>query len=110
MAKGYRLIATFSHHALLARPCAWVWGAARCTELSAGVRCSTRFALAWPTGLSRAAKLDLQALVELAADYEAANMPSAAADLRRRLEWYRVSLGEINSGERRHTIGIEPRT
>jgi hypothetical protein len=35
------------------------------------------------------AKLDLQALAELAADYEAANMPSAAADLRRRLDHYR---------------------
>ena len=34
------------------------------------------------------AKLDLQALAELVADHEAANMPSAAADLRRRLEYY----------------------
>jgi hypothetical protein len=35
------------------------------------------------------AELDLVALSALAADYEAANMPCAAAELRRRLEWYR---------------------
>ena len=34
--------------------------------------------------------LDLQALAVLVADYEAANLPSAAADLKRRLEWYRA--------------------
>jgi hypothetical protein len=33
--------------------------------------------------------LDLEGLAILAADYEAANMPSMAADLRRRLEHYR---------------------
>jgi len=32
--------------------------------------------------------MDLEALAVLAADYEAANMPCAAADLRRRLGWY----------------------
>jgi hypothetical protein len=34
-------------------------------------------------------ELDLQALEALAADYETAGLVSAAADLRRRLEWYR---------------------
>jgi hypothetical protein len=34
------------------------------------------------------AKLDLEALAKLAADYEAAHMPCAAANLRRRLEHY----------------------
>ena len=34
-------------------------------------------------------KLDLEALAVLAADYEAAELPCAAADLRRRLEYYR---------------------
>ena len=34
-------------------------------------------------------ELDLEALAALAADYEAADLPAAAADLRRRLEWYR---------------------
>jgi hypothetical protein len=33
--------------------------------------------------------LDLKALEELVADYEAAEMPCAAADLQRRLAWYR---------------------
>ena len=33
--------------------------------------------------------LDLGALAALAADYEAANMPCAAADLRKRVEYYR---------------------
>jgi hypothetical protein len=33
--------------------------------------------------------LDLQALAALVEDYEAANLPSAAADSKRRLEWYR---------------------
>ena len=33
-------------------------------------------------------EMDLEALAILAADYEAANMPSATADLRRRMEWY----------------------
>jgi hypothetical protein len=36
-----------------------------------------------------APKMDLEALEILAADYEVANMPSAAAELRMRLEWYR---------------------
>ena len=36
--------------------------------------------------------LDLDALACLAADYAAAGLPCAAADLRRRLEWYRNSL------------------
>jgi hypothetical protein len=36
-----------------------------------------------------APKLDLEALSILAADYEAANMPCAAADLWRRLDCYR---------------------
>jgi hypothetical protein len=35
-----------------------------------------------------APEMDLEALQVLTADYEAANMPSAAADLRRRLEYY----------------------
>ena len=34
------------------------------------------------------AEVDLAALAILAADYEAANMPSMATDLRRRMEWY----------------------
>ena len=34
--------------------------------------------------------LDLVALAALVDDYEAADMPCAAADLRRRLEWYRA--------------------
>jgi hypothetical protein len=33
--------------------------------------------------------LDLKALEELVADYETADMPCAAADLRKRLEYYR---------------------
>jgi len=33
--------------------------------------------------------LDLEALAVLTADYEAANMPCAAADLRKRVEYYR---------------------
>ena len=37
-------------------------------------------------------ELDLQALAVLLADYEAAGLPSAAADLRRRLEAYRAKL------------------
>ena len=36
-----------------------------------------------------APELDLEALANLATDYEAADMPSAAADLRRRLDYYR---------------------
>jgi hypothetical protein len=36
-----------------------------------------------------APEMDLEALDNLAADYEAANLPSAAADLQRRLEHYR---------------------
>jgi hypothetical protein len=35
--------------------------------------------------------LDLDALSALAADYESAHLPCAAADLRRRLEWYRLT-------------------
>jgi hypothetical protein len=35
------------------------------------------------------AEMDLEALKVLAADYEAANMPCATADLRKRLEYYR---------------------
>jgi hypothetical protein len=34
-------------------------------------------------------RLDLEALARLVEDYEKAEMPCAAADLRRRLEWYR---------------------
>ena len=34
-------------------------------------------------------ELDLEALRKLVEDYEKAEMPCAAADLRRRLEWYR---------------------
>ena len=34
-------------------------------------------------------EIDVEALAVLVADYEAANMPCAAADLRRRLEYYR---------------------
>jgi len=49
--------------------------------------------------------MDLEALDILAADYEAANLPSAAADLRRRLDWYRVSMEEVNR-ERSCAIGI----
>jgi len=40
-----------------------------------------------------APRLDLEALAVLAADYEIANMPCAAADLHRRLKYYRE--GEI---------------
>ena len=36
-----------------------------------------------------ASQMDIQALAALAADYEAANMPNAAVDLRRRLVHYR---------------------
>jgi hypothetical protein len=36
-------------------------------------------------------EMDLQALRVLVDDYEAAGMPCAAADLSRRLEWYRAS-------------------
>jgi hypothetical protein len=39
--------------------------------------------------------LDLPALERLVADYEAAGLPSAAASLRRRLDWYRS--GKIQS-------------
>jgi Trk K+ transport system NAD-binding subunit len=39
--------------------------------------------------LLEAPALDLDALAALTADYESANMPCAAAELRRRLEWYR---------------------
>ena len=39
-------------------------------------------------------ELDLEALVRLAADYEVARLPFAAADLRRRLEWYRADQGQ----------------
>ena len=43
--------------------------------------------------LLEASVLDLDALAALAADYEAAtNMPCAAAELRRRLEWYQIAL------------------
>jgi hypothetical protein len=35
--------------------------------------------------------LDLDALAALAADYESANMPCSAAELRKRLEWYRLT-------------------
>ncbi len=35
--------------------------------------------------------LDQAALAVLVEDYAAANMPCAAAELRRRLEWYRLS-------------------
>jgi hypothetical protein len=38
--------------------------------------------------------LDLEALAALTADYEAANMPCAAADLRRRLTWYQGRSGK----------------
>jgi hypothetical protein len=36
-----------------------------------------------------APEMDLEALQALAADYEAAHMPCAAEELRRRVEWYR---------------------
>jgi hypothetical protein len=36
-----------------------------------------------------APEMDLEALDALAVNYEAANMPCAAADLRRRLDYYR---------------------
>jgi hypothetical protein len=39
--------------------------------------------------LLAAPSLDLSALAALLADYEAADMPCAAAELRRRLDWYR---------------------
>ena len=42
--------------------------------------------------------LDLEALAVLAADYKAANLPCAAADLRRRLEYYRAKAGWMVSG------------
>ena len=38
------------------------------------------------------ATLDLESLAALAADYEASNMPCAAANLRRRLEYYSTEL------------------
>ena len=38
-----------------------------------------------------APEMDLEALAALAADYAAADMPCAAAALRRRLEWYKGS-------------------
>ena len=41
--------------------------------------------------------LDLEALAVLATDYEAANMPCAAADLQRRLEQYRERQGKFLS-------------
>jgi hypothetical protein len=37
--------------------------------------------------------MDLEALGLLAADYEAARMPCAAEEQRRRLEWYRAHSG-----------------
>jgi hypothetical protein len=37
--------------------------------------------------------LDIGLLAALAEDCEAADMPNMAADLRRRLEWYRSSVG-----------------
>jgi hypothetical protein len=39
--------------------------------------------------IQEASMLDLEALAALATDYEAANMPSMAADMRRRLKHYR---------------------
>ena len=53
--------------------------------------------------------IDLETLAILAADYEAANMPCAATDLRRRLNWYRENTGRKCS-ERQYTLVIEPRT
>jgi len=48
----------------------------------------------WRDRILEAPMLDLDRLAILAADYETANMPCAAADLRRRLEWYRDCKGE----------------
>jgi hypothetical protein len=41
-----------------------------------------------------APRQDLEALAVLAADYGAAHMPCAAADLRRRLTWYQGKFGK----------------
>ena len=41
-----------------------------------------------------ASMLDMEALAVLAADYEAAHMPCAAVELRRRLEHYRERFGK----------------
>jgi hypothetical protein len=45
--------------------------------------------------------LDLEALAVLAGDYEAARMPCAAAELRKRFDWY------SNIGLKAETIQIE---
>ena len=45
-----------------------------------------------------ASKMDLEALAVLAADYEAANMPCAAAELRKRLSWYRQKVMKGGDG------------
>jgi hypothetical protein len=49
----------------------------------------------WRDRILEVHEMDLEALAILAADYVAANLPCAAADLRRRLEWYRISLGKL---------------
>ena len=56
--------------------------------------------------LSRRRDRTLEALAALAWDYEAARMPCAAADLRKRLEWYHFHAmkGKKGSGERIRTI------
>ena len=38
-----------------------------------------------------APQMDVAALANLTDDYETANMPSAAADLRKRLDYYRIN-------------------
>ena len=49
--------------------------------------------------------LDLEALAVLAADYEAAHMPCTAAELRRRLEYYRVKRRLMSNGEKKPPKG-----
>jgi hypothetical protein len=53
--------------------------------------------------------LDLEALVVLTADYEAANLPCAAADLRRRLTWYQGKFGKRGREEVESEGAGEPR-
>jgi hypothetical protein len=45
--------------------------------------------------------MDLEGLVDLAADYEVANMPSMAAELRRKLEWHRSKVKKGGKAARR---------
>jgi hypothetical protein len=54
--------------------------------------------------------VDLKALEQLVRDYEAARMPCAAAELRKRLEWYRTSFIKA-SNEKSCSLGkTHPKT